>query len=293
MSKSDANVRKAVIPVAGLGTRFLPVTRSVTKALLPVLAKPLIQYAVEDAVEAGITEIAIVEDGRSVASYFDRMPSIEEALRNSGRDETADEMVRISSQAHVEAFKQNEPLGLGHAVLLTREFIGDEPFVVILPDELLWGETSATAQILAVRERFGESVISITETPWDDVHTKGIVSGRTVDDNVIAIDHMVEKPKREDAPSNLAIVGRYVLEPVIFERLAREQRGAGGEIQLTDAIIEYMSDHQVYGAIVETNRFDAGVPEGMLGATLYQAAKDAEMRQQILDFADALRAVSD
>ena len=281
-------ITKAVIPVAGLGTRFLPVTRSVPKALLPVLDKPLIQYAVDDAVEAGITDIAIVEDVRDVASYFDPMPDLESKLRAGGRDQLADKMVMISGRARITAIKQFEPLGLGHAILLAKQFIDDEPFVVILPDEILWGDHSSTAQVLDVRDRYGGNVIAVTETPWEDVHTKGIVAGPTVEPNVIAIEQMVEKPRREDAPSNLAIIGRYALEPEVFKYLSRHRRGAGGEIQLTDAIIECMDDYPTYGVVVEAARYDAGVPEGMLGATLHQAVKDPAMRQMIVNFAAEL-----
>ena len=283
-----AVITKAVIPVAGLGTRFMPVTRSVPKALLPVLNIPLIQYAVDDAVEAGITDIAIVEDTRSVGSYFHSMPDLEEKLRQGGRDELADQMVVISSKARITSIKQLEPLGLGHAILLAKNFIADEPFVVILPDEILWGDHSSTAQILDVRDRYGGNVIAVTETSWDDVHTKGIVAGTSVEPNVIAIEEMVEKPRREDAPSNLAIIGRYALEPSVFDFLSHQRRGAGGEIQLTDAIIECMDDLPTHAVTVDAARYDAGVPEGMFGASLHQAAKDPIMRQMIVDFAAQL-----
>ena len=283
-----AVITKAVIPVAGLGTRFMPVTRSVPKALLPVLNIPLIQYAVDDAVEAGITDIAIVEDSRSVGSFFHSMPDLEEKLRQGGRDELADQMVAISSKARITSIKQLEPLGLGHAILLAKNFIADEPFVVILPDEILWGDHSSTAQILDVRDRYGGNVIAVTETSWDDVHTKGIVAGPSVEPNVIAIEEMVEKPKREDAPSNLAIIGRYALEPSVFDFLSQQRRGAGGEIQLTDAIIECMDDLPTHAVTVDAARYDAGVPEGMFGASLHQAAKDPTMRQMIVDFAAQL-----
>ena len=281
-------ITKAVIPVAGLGTRFLPVTRSVPKALLPVLDKPLIQYAVDDAIEAGITDIAIVEDTRPVGSYFHSMPDLEGKLRDGGRDELADEMVEISSRARITSIKQLEPLGLGHAILMAKNFIGDEPFTVLLPDEILWGDHSSTAQVLDVRDRYGGNVIAVTETSWDDVHTKGIVAGPSVEPNVIAIEEMVEKPKREDAPSNLAIIGRYALEPSVFDFLSQQRRGAGGEIQLTDAIVDCMDDLPTHGVIVDAARYDAGVPEGMFGATLHQAAKNPAMRQMIVDFAAEL-----
>ena len=284
-TSEQSAITKAVIPVAGLGTRFLPVTRSVPKALLPILNIPLIEYAIDDAVEAGITDIAIVEDTRPVGSYFHSMPDLEGKLRENGRAELAQQMVEISSKARITSIKQLEPLGLGHAVLLARNFVGGEPFVVILPDEILWGEHSSTAQVLDVRDRYGGNVIAVTETPWEDVHTKGIVAGPTVEPNVIAINEMVEKPPREEAPSNLAIIGRYALEPAVFDQLGALRRGAGGEIQLTDAIIECMGELPTHGVVVDAARYDAGVPEGLLAATLHQAAKDPVMRQMIVDFA--------
>lgn len=288
MTSQNRHITKAVIPVAGLGTRFFPVTRTVPKALLPVLSKPLIQYAVEDAVEAGITDIAIVEDARNVASYFDPMPELQSDLKARGRDDLADLQSQISEMANIEVIKQPEPLGLGHAVMLAENFVNDEPFVVILPDELLWGKRSSTTQILDVRNRYGGFIIAVMETPWNDVHTKGIVAGPDVEPNVIKIEQMIEKPAREDAPSNLAIVGRYALEPTIFHHLRKERRGAGNEIQLTDAIVECMADSDIYGVILDSDRYDAGVPEGMFAATLHQASGNPAMRQMILDFAEQI-----
>jgi UTP-glucose-1-phosphate uridylyltransferase len=197
-------------------------------------------------------------------------------------------MVEISSRARITSIKQLEPLGIGHAILLAKNFVNDEPFVVILPDEILWGEYSSTAQILDVRDRYGGNVIAVTETSWDDVHTKGIVAGPSVEPNVIAIEQMVEKPPREEAPSNLAIIGRYALEPAVFDHLSRMERGAGGEVQLTDAIIKCMPRYPTHAVAVDAARYDAGVPEGLFGATLHQAAKDPVMRQMILDFSAEL-----
>ena len=176
----------------------------------PYFDKPLIQYAVDDAIEAGITDIAIVEDTRPVGSYFHSMPDLEGKLREGGRDELADQMVEISSSAphHIDQTDRTPRIRFT-PFSWRKNFIGDEPFAVLLPDEILWGDHSSTAQVLDVRDRYGGNVIAVTETSWDDVHTKGIVAGPSVEPNVIAIEEMVEKPKREDAPSNLAIIGRY------------------------------------------------------------------------------------
>ena len=281
-------VRKAVIPVAGLGTRFFPVTKRVPKALLPVLSTPLIQHAVEDAVLAGITEVAFVEDANMVSPYFEFSTELDEVLRERGKDELADSIADICGMASFESIIQPEPLGLGHAVLMAKDFVGQDPFVVLLPDEVLWGEPSATAQLLEVKSKFGSTVIGLMRTSWDDVHTKGIVAGKAIEDDVIGIDTMVEKPPRNEAPSNLAIVGRYAFDATIFNKLADVEPGAGGEIQLTDAMAECIGDEPVHGVELRARRFDAGVPEGMFGATLYQAAKDATMRRMILDFAAEL-----
>lgn len=282
------DVRKAVIPVAGLGTRFFPITKRVPKALLPVLATPLIQHAVEDAVSGGITDVVFVEDANMVSPYFEFSPELDDVLRERGKGDLADSIADICGMASFESVIQPEPLGLGHAVLMAKDFVGNDPFVVLLPDEVLWGEPSATAQLLEVKSKYGGTVIGLMRTSWDDVHTKGIVAGNTVEDGVIAIDTMVEKPPRNEAPSNLAIVGRYGFDATIFDELADVEPGAGGEIQLTDAMVACIGNEPVHGVELMADRFDAGVPEGMFGATLYQAAKDATMRQMILDFAAEL-----
>lgn len=289
MTISHSNpVRKAVIPVAGLGTRFFPVTKRVPKALLPVLSTPLIQHAVEDAVSAGITDIAFVEDANMVSPYFEFSRELDDVLRERGKGDLADSIAGICGMASFASVIQPEPLGLGHAVLMAKEFVGDEPFVVILPDEVLWGEPSATAQLLEVKRKFGGTVIGLMRTSWDDVHTKGIVAGARVADAVIEIDTMVEKPPRSEAPSNLAIVGRYGFAATIFDKLADVEPGAGGEIQLTDAMAACIGKSPVHGIELAAQRFDAGVPEGMFGATLYQAAKVETMRQMIVEFAEQL-----
>ena len=278
-------VRKAVIPVAGLGTRFFPVTKRVPKALLPVLSTPLIQYAVEDAVSAGITDIAFVEDANMVSPYFEFSQELDDVLRDRGKDDLADSVAEVCGMAAFASVIQPEPLGLGHAVLMAKEFVGDDPFVVLLPDEVLLGEPSATAQLLDVKSRVGGTAIGLMRTSWDDVHTKGIVAGDAVANAVIAIDTMVEKPPRSEAPSNSAIVGRYGFDATIFEKLEQVEPGAGGEIQLTDAMAACIGIEPVHGVELDAKRFDAGVPEGMFGATLHQAAKDSTMRKMILDFA--------
>ena len=290
---SNATIRKAVIPVAGLGTRFFPVTKRVPKALLPVLSTPLIQHAVEDAVSAGVTAIAFVEDYNRVSPYFEFSSELDDLLRERGKGELADSIRNICECAEFKSLFQPEPLGLGHAVLMARDFVGDDPFVVLLPDEILWSRPSAIAQLVNTKSEHGGTVIGLMPTSWDDVHTKGIAAGRKLDGDVIAIDAMVEKPSREDAPSNLAIVGRYAFDSDIFDQLEAVEPGAGGEIQLTDAMIACLGRSPVHGLVLDAVRFDAGVPEGMFAATLHQAAKDPAMRQMIIDLATRLTAEND
>lgn len=281
-------VTKAVIPVAGLGTRFFPVAKQVPKALLPIISTPLIQHAVDDAVSAGVTDIAIVEDYNRVSPYFGFSAELDDLLRERGKEELAESVRAICESADFRSLIQEDPLGLGHAVWLAREFVGDDPFVVLLPDEVLWGKPSAVTQIVGAKSAFGGTVVGLMPSSWDDVHTKGIAAGRELNGGVISIDQMVEKPLREEAPSNLAIVGRYAFDSDIFDHLETVEAGAGGEIQLTDAMIACLGQSPVHGLILDAVRFDAGVPEGMFAATLHQGAKDATMRQMILDLAEEL-----
>lgn len=287
---SNAKVTKAVIPVAGLGTRFFPATKRVPKALLPVLSTPLVQHAVEDAVSAGVTDIAFVEDYNRVSPYFEFSSELDDLLRERGKGDLADSIRDICECAEFKSLIQPEPLGLGHAVLMARDFVGDDPFVVLLPDEILWGRPSAVAQLASTKSEFGGTVVGLKPTSWDDVHSKGIAAGRKLDGGVIAIDTMVEKPSREDAPSNLAIVGRYAFDAGIFDHLEAVEPGAGGEIQLTDAMIACLGQSPVHGLVLDAVRFDAGVPEGMFAAALHQGAKDPTMRQMIIDLAQELMA---
>ena len=225
----NAAVRKAVIPVAGLGTRFFPVTKRVPKALLPVLSTPLIQHAVEDAVSAGISDVIFVEDENSVSPYFDLSSELYDLLHARGKSDLAESIKGICEMARFESVIQEEPLGLGHAVSLARDFVGDDPFVVLLPDEVIWGEPSAVSQLLTVKSEFGGTVVGLMPTSWDDVDTKGIVGGQELREGIISIDVMVEKPPRQDAPSNLAIVGRYAFDADIFDLLDAVEPGAGGD----------------------------------------------------------------
>lgn len=283
MSTQNRPIRKAVIPVAGLGIRFLPVTRAVPKILLPVLNVPVIEYAVREVVNSGITDIAIVMSRgmESVASYFGEQPELVRTLEERGRAELAALQREISSLANITTLYQDDPKGLGHAVLMARDFVGDEPFAVLLPDDVIWSDTPSTKQLIDVRSAHGGSVIAALEVPDEVVSQKGIIDGDEVADRVVSVRGLVEKPALGDAPSNLSIIGRYVLDPAVFEYLSGEHAGAGGEIQLTDAIEATLGAVPVHACRFEGHHVDTGNPGGMLQAALYEAGRDPALRKLV------------
>jgi len=271
------DVRTAVIPVAGFGTRFLPVTRSVPKVLVPVVDTPPIQYAAEEAVDAGIDRIVLVisPGHESVAGYFDSAPELEEALERRGDRLSLEEMRRISGLADVEYVYQDRPLGLGHAVLTARDAVGDEPFAVFLPDDLIWSDAPTIGAMTDIFNRHGGSVVAVREVPDQAVSSLGIIDPIRLDDEVYdevyEVVGMVEKPALADAPSNLAIIGRYVLPPDVFEKIERVRPGALGEIQLTDAISMLFDTQKVFAYEFPGVHFDVGTPVGLLKASVYSA----------------------
>jgi UTP--glucose-1-phosphate uridylyltransferase len=276
-------ITKAVIPVGGLGTRFLPATRTVPKHLLPVLNVPVIEYAVREAAAAGVTDIAIVMSPgmESVVDYFGRDEVLERELKKRGRDELLEAQLELASLANVSAVYQYDPKGPGHAILQAREFCDGEAFVTIFPDDVIIHETSATEQLMQVYREHGGSVIAVTEAPDEIVHTKGIVGGTAVGDDVYSVDVMVEKPALEDAPSNLAIVARYILDNAVFDYLAEERSGAGGEIQITDAIAALLGNSPVHARQISGFHADTGNPEGMLEASIYVAKQDPDLAEVV------------
>ena len=272
-------ITKAVIPVGGLGTRFLPATRTVPKLLLPVLNVPVIEYAVREAAAAGVRDIAIVMSPgmESVAEYFQSQTVLEQELKARGRDELLEAQLEIASLASVTTVYQHEPRGPGHAILQAREFCDGEPFVTIFPDDVIIHDTSATEQLLQVYRQYGGSVIAATEAPDEIVHTKGIIGGTEVGEGVYSVDALVEKPSREEAPSNLAIVGRYILDNGVFNYLNEERTGAGGEIQITDAIASLIGNSPVHARRLAGFHADTGNPGGMLEAAIHVAKQDPEL----------------
>ena len=278
-------VRKAVIPAAGLGTRFLPTSKSVPKELLPILDKPMIQYGVEEAAAAGIEEIVIVTSPgkEALEHYFRKDPEIEQMLQDSGSEELLEMVRQVSSLAQFSFVTQERPLGLGHAVLTAKDLVGDEPFVVILPDDVIWHTEGASHQMLGVFEKYGSSVVAVEEVPMEAVKNYGVVDSRVVEDRVHKIEGLVEKPDPKDAPSNRAIVGRYILTPEIFSCLQRTVPGAKGEIQLTDGMALLLERQKMYAYQFQGTRYDGGTPLGLLKASLGIGLKRRDMRASVLD----------
>lgn len=268
-------IRKAVFPVAGLGTRFLPATKAVPKEMLPVVDKPLIQYAVEEAAKAGITEMIFVTGAskRAIEDHFDWNPSLEAELEAKGKAELLATVRSICPKGvHFIFTRQGAPLGLGHAVLCAKPIVGNAPFAVILPDDLVDAPVSCIGELCALREsRNGGNVIAVEEVPREKTNKYGIVSLDKADPERVA--GLIEKPAPEKAPSTLAVIGRYVFEPLIFERLEQVTPGVGGEIQLTDAMAASLSDTPMRVCRFAGERFDCGSKQGFITATVHYARK--------------------
>jgi len=270
-----AKVRKAVFPAAGLGTRFLPATKASPKEMLPVVDKPLIQYGVEEAMHSGIQNIVIVT-GRgksSIEDHFDVSFELEQLLESKNKGDMLSMVRSISDMIDVSYVRQKEALGLGHAVLRSKELVGNEPFAVVLSDDIIASEIPCIRQLLDVYEFYGASVLALMEVPDDQISAYGVVDAELVSDNgrenrLYRIRNLVEKPKKADAPSNLAIIGRYVLTPEIFHCIESIEPGSGGEIQLTDALKYMLRNRPIYGLKFEGKRFDAGDKLGFLKATV-------------------------
>ena len=278
-------IRKAVIPAAGLGTRFLPASKSVPKELLPILDKPMIQYAVEEAAAAGVRQVIIVTSPgkEALENYFRQDPGLEQVLMSSGSTEDLEKVRRVLSLAEVSFVTQEQPLGLGHAVLVTKDLVGNEPFVVILPDDVIWYSEGVTQQMCRVFERYGASVVAVEEVAPGAVKNYGVVDSWNVDEGLHQIKGLVEKPDPQEAPSNLAIVGRYILTPEIFQCLESTVPGAKGEIQLTDGMALLLKSQSMYAYQFHGTRYDAGTPLGLLRASLEIGLRREDTRVQVLD----------
>jgi len=263
-------VRKAVIPAAGLGTRFLPVTKSQPKEMLPVVDKPSIQYVVEEAVRAGLTDILIItgRGKRAIEDHFDRNFELEYYLEQKGSDELLKEVQETSDLGNIHYIRQKDPLGLGHAVSVAREHVGYEPFAVLLGDDIMVDDSKLLRSMLDVHDRYGRSVLALMEVTEDQISSYGCVEPEAVEDELVRVHSIVEKPKKEEAPSNLAVIGRYVFTPEIFDALDRIEPGAGGELQLTDAIGLLNESQTVYGRTFTDGRYDIGQKVDFLRANI-------------------------
>jgi UTP--glucose-1-phosphate uridylyltransferase len=290
-----AKVRKAVFPAAGLGTRFLPATKAQPKEMLPIVDKPLIQYGVEEAMHSGITNIIIVT-GRgksSIEDHFDVSFELEHLLESKKKGEMLSMVRGISDMIDISYVRQKEALGLGHAVLRAKELVGAEPFAVVLSDDIIASEVPCVRQLLDVYEYYGASVLALMEVPREQISAYGVVDAEMISDNgrenrLYRIRNMVEKPKPDDAPSNLAIIGRYILTPEIFQCIERIEPGSGGEIQLTDGLKYMLRNRPIYGLKFEGKRYDAGDKLGFLKATVEFALSRHDLGDSFRDYLKTL-----
>ncbi|PIC95685.1 UTP--glucose-1-phosphate uridylyltransferase [Sporosarcina sp. P26b] len=278
-------VRKAIIPAAGLGTRFLPATKAMPKEMLPIVDKPTIQYIVEEAIASGIEDIIIVtgKGKRAIEDHFDMNYELEDSLEQKGKLELL-EKVQQSSNVEIHYIRQKEPMGLGHAVWCARKFIGDEPFAVLLGDDIVQSDVPGLKQLMDQYDETHASVIGVQTVPDEDTDRYGIVEPAGKTGRRYAVENFVEKPKQGTAPSNLAIMGRYVLTPEIFSILEKQDRGAGGEIQLTDAIQELNKIQRVFAYDFEGKRYDVGEKLGFITTTIEFALQNEEIKDELLEY---------
>lgn len=279
-------VRKAIIPAAGLGTRFLPATKAMPKEMLPIVDKPTIQYIVEEAVESGIEDIIIVtgKGKRAIEDHFDNSFELEQSLFEKGKFELLSEVQKSSKMVDIHYIRQKEARGLGHAVWCARKFIGDEPFAVLLGDDIVKAEKPCLRQMIEQYERYQSSVIGVQRVPEEEVGRYGIVEGKEIHDQLFSVSSLVEKPRQEEAPSNLAIMGRYILSPRIFGILDQLEPGAGGEIQLTDAISKLNVIEAVYAYNFSGTRYDVGEKLGFIKTTIEFALQRGELKHDLLEY---------
>jgi len=280
-------VRKAVFPVGGMGTRFLPATKAMPKEMLPVVDKPLIQYAVEEAQAAGIEEFIFVTGrGKSaIENHFDRSTELEALLAEKAKGDTLKELLgSIPQPGQVSYTRQMDPLGLGHAVWCARYLVGDEPFAVLLADDLIKADVSCLKQMVDAHAETGGNMIALMDVPHDHTSRYGIIAPGAVNGRLTEVTGLVEKPKPADAPSDQAVVGRYILQPEVFKHLAGQQKGAGGEIQLTDALARMIGGAPFHGYRFEGTRFDCGDKVGFFEANLAFALERADLRDGVIAF---------
>lgn len=284
LEENMKDIRKVVIPVAGWGTRSLPATKNIPKEMLPIYNKPVIQYVVEEAQRAHIKDVIFVtnRDKNVIEDHFDHNLQLEDLLERSGKLDKLEEVRRVAEMVNILSVRQKRRLGLGHAVLCARELVGDEPFAVMVGDDLMFSGVPGIGQLIEVAMAEKMPVIGVMEVPWEKVSRYGIIDGEEVAPGVYRVRDMVEKPKREDAPSRMAIVGRYVLTPDIFDYLEKVKPGHGGEIQLTDALQAMAKDRGMMAVRMAGMRFDAGDWAEFLSANIYFALQDESLRYELL-----------
>lgn len=284
MEENMKDIRKVVIPVAGWGTRSLPATKNIPKEMLPIYNKPVIQYVVEEAQRAHIKDVIFVtnRDKNVIEDHFDHNLQLEDLLERSGKLDKLEEVRRVAEMVNILSVRQKRQLGLGHAVLCARELVGDEPFAVMVGDDLMFSGVPGIGQLIEVAMAEKMPVIGVMEVPWEKVSRYGIIDGEEVAPGVYRVRDMVEKPKCEDAPSRMAIVGRYVLTPDIFDYLEKVKPGHGGEIQLTDALQAMAKDRGMMAVRMAGMRFDAGDWAEFLSANIYFALQDESLRYELL-----------
>ena len=280
-------IKKAVIPAAGWGTRFLPATKAMPKEMLPIVDTPTIQYIVEEAVRAGIEDICVITSPykKAVEDHFDRSRELEFTLEASGKSDMAKEIRKIGELANLVSIRQKEALGLGHAIYCAKSFVGNEPFAVLLGDDVVYNEERpCIGQLMEVYENCGTSVLGVQTVSMDDIHKYGCVDGKQVGDRLYEVRGMVEKPKKEEAPSNVAILGRYIITPEVFGYLEKTKPGAGGEIQLTDALKALAAEQGMYSYDFEGRRYDVGDRLGYLEATVEFALRREDLKDAFYEY---------
>ncbi|MEC0093598.1 UTP--glucose-1-phosphate uridylyltransferase GalU [Paenibacillus macquariensis] len=279
-------IRKAIIPAAGLGTRFLPATKAMPKEMLPIVDKPTIQYIVEEAVASGIEDIIIVtgKGKRAIEDHFDYSFELEHNLESKEKWDLLSEVRKSSEMADIHYIRQKEPKGLGHAIWCARKFIGNEPFAVLLGDDIVESNQPCLKQMIDLYEHYQSSIVGVQPVPWNEVSRYGIVDGVSIEERVYQANRLVEKPAEENAPSNLAIMGRYILTPHIFELLGEQHEGVNGEIQLTDAISRLVEVERVLAYHFEGQRHDVGEKLGYIETTIHYALQHHDLREQLLKY---------
>ncbi|TGY41483.1 UTP--glucose-1-phosphate uridylyltransferase GalU [Clostridium sartagoforme] len=279
-------VRKAIIPAAGLGTRFLPATKAQPKEMLPIVDKPTIQYIIEEAVASGIEEILIItgRNKKCIEDHFDKSVELEMELEKNHKEELLELVRGISDIADIHYIRQKEPKGLGHAILCAKAFVGNEPFAVLLGDDVVDSEVPCLKQLMDCYKEYKTSILGVQTVAKEDVNKYGIVDGIHIEDRVYKVKKLVEKPAVEEAPSNVAILGRYIITPQIFDVLANTQPGKGGEIQLTDALETLIENEAMYAYNFEGRRYDVGDKLGFLQATVEFALKKEELREPFIEY---------